>query len=869
VAQAFTIPLGTPFIPALAAWLTRSWPQAEALAAVTVWLPNQRARAALVRALAGQGVALLPSLRLLRAEEPDVAAPAPNTLGPSQLRALLTGLLARDNPAAAALAAPLARLHQNLAQLADPNWDDAHPLHTHLKTLLQKLDAVLVQHHLTTLAAAARESLAAAQTLPGPQVAAGFLEAYGSGADLLRTVAARPDGTLIFPDLPHHPAPSLAGHPGAALAELLAALAIPPAGLQPLPGVAPPPSAAMPQLIEAPTPQAEAAAIRVAARHAVAEGRTPLLILCPDDTLRGLIAAELHTHGLAAAAGGLPIAHTPAGHRLSAVARSAADPTATTLAALTASLGFSPWLDAALWRGLAAETWPGWAAKLAALDLETLPLNHRPQTEKHFHAFRAALEPLAAPRPLFRWVTDTLSALTALAPDWPTQPGARTLRRWLAQLARLPLPQPWPAQLWADFLATELDTLCLPAAAETPILLTGLIESRLLNAQTVILAGATEGAWPATAPDALLTENDCARLGLPGPRRRLRLTAAEWALATRAAPTVLISRSLSDGKDPTQPSRFLLTTATGKNTDYLAWAQPPQGPAQPRPHPGSFTLPPSLWPQSWSASWVEGLVRCPYQTVAERRLHLQPLSPYLADPTAESRGLWVHRWLADFHRQGVPSLTPATRAAAIALLEQLGQAELVRQPTAIARLWQPRLAKLAAALVDAWLEDAAQGRAFGPVENRLEWAQGDVTLNARADRLDTSPAGTWVVDYKTGQPPQWAEVRRGDKPQLLLESWLLRQAGQPVGGVEYLQVKGYGPQPVRRQSRVWADIAATVETLGPWLTALAQRYAPGHAFPANPVWGGGLKPRGYCERCAFGGVCRWNEAAPPAPEQPA
>ncbi|HEX2859875.1 MAG TPA: PD-(D/E)XK nuclease family protein [Alphaproteobacteria bacterium] len=851
------IPLGVPFLAAVAGWMVKN---CRPLQQATVWLPNQKTRAALAKELAAQGVALLPRLRLLRAEDLDAPVADEALISPQALRATVASL--SKNDAEMAQSGALVSLFLQKTSLDDAEWSATNPTHRYVQKLFGELDVTLHQNGLTNPAAATRRVLRSAADAPGPQVVVGVLDAHGAALGLLRALAARDDATFIYPDLPADPAPALASHPGAALARLMGGIGLAPAQWEVMEGAAP--AAAVPVLIEAPHLLAEAGAIRVAVQQALQAGRTPVQIICPDVTLRHVLRSALRTHGLVPQAEGLAVVHAPAGQLLQHMVQAAAAPDATALSALGAVLDLSPWLDAALWRGVGATSWNGWAAKLAGLDQEDLPLAHRPQAEQDFAHLRDVLEPLAGARPLEHWIADTLAALAALSPSWAALPGAATLQRWLADMATAPAPREWSAAGWATFVTSQLGLVCLPP--EQPnceVMLTGLLEARLLHAGTVIIAGANESVWPATAANPLLGDSDAERMGLPGPRQQLRLTAAEWHLALHAAPRVYITRSVAGASGPARPSRFLGGLKTASGAAYVTAAQASGAQHMPLPHAGVFVPSEKFTAPAWSASWVEDLGQCPYRALGKRRLQLAEAQAYRADPTAEHHGLWVHRWLDGFWHHWNGALTEAKRAEAESLLLQLGRAELERQPEIIVHLWQARLPAMARQMVDQWLRDAADGRRVAGAEAQLSAPLGSTTLKARADRVDDSAGGWWLVDYKTGTPPSWSKVASGEKPQLLVEGWLAQRMGKAVAGVQYVQVRGHGAQLVRSFSRTLAELGHAPERIGPWLQALAARYGAGKAFAAAPVFGGGLKARGHCAHCHLAGVCRWADVSPP------
>jgi len=81
----------------------------------------------------------------------------------------------------------------------------------------------------------------------------------------------------------------------------------------------------------------------------------------------------------------------------------------------------------------------------------------------------------------------------------------------------------------------------------------------------------------------------------------------------------------------------------------------------------------------------------------------------------------------------------------------------------------------------------------------LDAPGGPFTLRARADRIDCSPAGLVITDYKTGAPPSNTAVLAGIAPQLPLEAAIARTGGfagveaAPVTGLRYIRATGGEP----------------------------------------------------------------------------
>uniref|UniRef100_UPI0022EA8148 PD-(D/E)XK nuclease family protein n=1 Tax=Falsiroseomonas oryzae TaxID=2766473 RepID=UPI0022EA8148 len=161
---------------------------------------------------------------------------------------------------------------------------------------------------------------------------------------------------------------------------------------------------------------------------------------------------------------------------------------------------------------------------------------------------------------------------------------------------------------------------------------------------------------------------------------------------------------------------------------------------------------------------------------------------------------------------------------------------------------RPRLARIGDFVVQVEAERRAGGAIAASYTERkaemvLRRPRGDVTLKARADRLDRFGDGSLaVLDYKTGSPPGAAALLDGTAPQLPLEAAMARAGafekveGAPVRALTYWKLTG-GPEPgeVSEMLTEVEDIAALAEQSLENLGRLVDRFLLGEApFVARP-----------------------------------
>jgi double-strand break repair protein AddB len=588
-------------------------------------------------------------------------------------------------------------------------------------------------------------------------------------------------------------------------------------------------------LLEAPSPRAEAGAIALRMRMAVAEGRTVALVT-PDRLLaRQVTSAMERWEILPDDSAGTPLHLTPPGrllrHTAGLLARRLTPEALLTLlkhplchsgargqhglctTALELHLrrngpAFPTGEDLLAWadRGDASDPgrqrWAGWLAG-------QLPA-HRPDEN----------------RPLVDWIARhrALSERLAAGPD-DTEAGALWEKAAGREALRMMTDLAEHAPVAGEMTAADYETLIHQylaggevrdhEATHPDVLIWGTLEARVQSADVVILGGLNEGTWPAPpAPDPWLNRTMRRQAGLLLPERRIGLSAHDFQIAV-TAPDVVISRAVRDTEAETVASRWVnrllnllggLTETGGPEAvaemrargDVLlraaAGLETPPGEIAPAPRP-SPRPPAAARPRKLSVTQIKTLIRDPYAIYARHVLGLKPLDPLVQSPDAALRGNIIHDILEAFLPLCPDPATPAARDRLLEVAEEV----LTRDCPwpSVQRLWLARVDRFAGAFLAG--EVTRQARAApGPLEKAgsVTLDLVDFTLTAKADRLDVTEDGAvWLYDYKSGTAPQKKAQALYDK-QLILEAAMVERGGfdavgqAPVAGAEYLQLSG-------------------------------------------------------------------------------
>ncbi len=784
-----------------------------------------------------------------------------------------------------------------------------------------------------------------------PVIVAGSTGSRGATALFMAAVARLPQGAVVLPgfdfDLPAAAWASLAGdddrppaedHPQYRFARLAARLGAAPGAVRPWDD-APAPSPARNRLvslalrpapatdqwldegpslgelagaasgmtlIEAPDPGAEAAAVALRLRGAVAAGQTAALVT-PDRMLTRRVAAELDRWGIVPDdSAGRPLALTPPGRFLLHAAELMLGPpmSETVLALLKHPLchtgaGRGAHLlnahELELWLRRTGRPFPG----PGGLDRWVADRPARPAWAGWLHrclAAAAAPDTASNAEPLDDLAQRHRAAAEMLAAG--AEGGESALWREAAGEAALAAIEELSREAPHGGLLTPADFLALlrvhfegrevreSVAAHPGVMIWGTLEARVQGAEVLILAGLNDGVWPdLPPPDPWMSRRMRRDAGLLLPERRVGLAAHDFQQAIAAAEVVL-SRSLRDAEAETVPSRWVnrLTTLLaglpeqGGPAALAAMRERGEGlvaaarqlalpasrvPPVPRPSPRP---PVAARPGRLSVTDIQTLIRDPYAIYARRILDLRPLDPLRPAPDTRERGSALHRVFEVF----LAEVWPVTGADPAAFRATAARVLAEAAPWPAARIaWAARLDRVAGWFL-ALLAEQAGRQAPRHFEVSGEAAVGatGIVLHGKADRIDLRHADgrALIYDYKTGAPPSEKEQRHFDRQLPLLAALAERGAFAALGAVEVAatgHVALTAPPKLVEQGLAPGDSDVVWEELGRLLAAYGDR-ARGYTSRRAPRNDFGARSGGDYDHLARHG--EWEGADPPAPE---
>ena len=209
----------------------------------------------------------------------------------------------------------------------------------------------------------------------------------------------------------------------------------------------------------------------------------------------------------------------------------------------------------------------------------------------------------------------------------------------------------------------------------------------------------------------------------------------------------------------------------------------------------------ALRPRTLSVSSVETWIANPYALFAGRILGLEAMPALGTPPDGALRGQILHEALGRFTEAYPAAALPADVAGELMAHLRATLSDYADDQRVVA-FWLPRFERFAD-----WFATTEPSRRAGVTaiasEARgkivIDAPAGPFTLTARADRIDATPRGYVVTDYKSGTPPDKRKVKEGHAPQLSLEAAILIAQGigtlppGPVSTLRYVRAGGGEP----------------------------------------------------------------------------
>lgn len=390
----------------------------------------------------------------------------------------------------------------------------------------------------------------------------------------------------------------------------------------------------------------------------------------------------------------------------------------------------------------------------------------------------------------------------------------------------------------------------------------GPLESRLVEADRVILAGLNEGSFPPAAREGpFLNRTMRLDLGLQPPERRIGQSAHDFTMLAGAR-RVVLTRARREGESPALASRFLRRLeglagekawkeAHRRGESVLALARridEVTGPARPCAAPEPVPARPRV-PGRLSVTEIETLRRDPYAIYARHLLGLVPLDPIEPELDARERGTVLHACLEEFVKSDPPSDIREAEDRLLAIGRR--QFDVLRHDRELHEFWWQRFCDIVPGFVVFDRERREQGwQVLAERHGRavIDLPGGErVSISGRADRIEVRDGMRAIFDYKSGAVPAKRDILDHLAAQLPVTVALARRgafAGIPagdetlelahlsVGGKEAVEPVGIEPPEISIDAFAeegWQRLEAQLARLAAGAEAWRSRLAPRRA----------------------------------------
>lgn len=302
----------------------------------------------------------------------------------------------------------------------------------------------------------------------------------------------------------------------------------------------------------------------------------------------------------------------------------------------------------------------------------------------------------------------------------------------------------------------------------------GLIESRLMRSDVVILAGLNEGTWPPEpSSDPWFNQAMRKQFGLPSHERRIGLSCLDFIHAC-GNKEVIMTRSQRVNGTPAIPSRFLLKLESGlkksnfhlnKDHQILSYVRHFTNTVKSKAISAPVPAPElKARPRKLSVTEVEVLLKDPYSIYAKHILKLKPLNDLDIEADAKEFGILIHK-IFQLH------INKQTFNLDSLFLK-------VFQNSPHKKIWWIRIQR-----AYDWFLSQVKDCDFSHIHTEVfgnltfQSLGGSFTLTGIADRIDCQKNSVEIIDYKTGAIPLAKNIKNGRSSQLPMEGIILKEGG--------------------------------------------------------------------------------------------
>lgn len=354
------------------------------------------------------------------------------------------------------------------------------------------------------------------------------------------------------------------------------------------------------------------------------------------------------------------------------------------------------------------------------------------------------------------------------------------------------------------------------------VVILGILESQLADADLIIICGANETSWQSsTANDFWMSDSMLRQLGINTIDERNEFYACVWEKLI-SKPNVLVTRSIIENGEQSQIYGRLKNHGLKKDVELEQLIKAVKSPKNFSPIQFKAPAPAAKYrPTTFWVSDLDLLISNPYVYYAKKILRLKELGPI--NSRRNLKGNLIHEIFDNFAKK---KISKNKFGALRYLFEKICREKFVNLE--FLGLWYFNIDSIFKFFTEHFNSDAQN---FSEISGYLdlEISHKDQTINvkiaSKADRLEIDTSGAIsIIDYKTGEIPSIKKVKNGEKIQLPVEALIATKDGFKLGKtlvekMSFWQMKprekkiSYVTKTPEETAQICANILAEIENL--------------------------------------------------------
>lgn len=311
------------------------------------------------------------------------------------------------------------------------------------------------------------------------------------------------------------------------------------------------------------------------------------------------------------------------------------------------------------------------------------------------------------------------------------------------------------------------------------VVILGILESQLADADQIIICGANENSWKSSgSSDFWMSDSMLRQLEIDTVDARNEFYACVWEKLI-SKPNVLVTRSVTENGEPAQSYSRLKNYKLKQDVSCEKLMRKIKSPSKfspirfCAPSPSAKFRPTTFW-----VSDLDLLIGNPYVYYVKKILRLRELSPI--NSRENLKGNLIHKIFDNFIKK---SIRDDKFCSLRKIFEKICREKFVNSENL--GLWYFNVDSILKFFVDNFNDNSKN---FSEIEGKvsLEILYEDkniqVEIASKADLLELDSGGNIsIIDYKTGEIPSIKKVKDGKKIQLPIESIIASKNGFKLG----------------------------------------------------------------------------------------